>query len=275
MKIVNQLRTAFSLVSRFRLSRREFRPDYSGVGFFLPFVGVAVGVLLFGLYYGGSRILPDPFITVLIVIGFQYFLFNLFHFDGLLDTADALSCYAGREKRLAILKDVHVGAFALFAGAVYIAAKLYLITKSAVYFHIFDLPPLSKIAVIYLFFSYPASGRGAAALVPVFLRPARKEGLGALLAEYPAAPAFLGVFVSHCVTGLLIVLAFVFSAGIPLVLLISLAGCLLALLITYGLYSRKVGGFTGDTLGFAVELGELLHILIFYLLLLYPGITGG
>ena len=274
MKIVNQLRTTFSLVSRFRLSRKEFRPDYTRVGLFLPFVGIAAGVLLFGLFYGGSKILPDPFITVLIVLVVQYFLFNLFHFDGFLDTADALSCYADREKRLSILKDVHVGAFALFAGTVYLAAKLYLITKSAVYFHIFDLPPLSKITVIYLFFSYPASGRGAAALIPVVLKPARKEGLGALLADYSTAGAFLGVFLSHCVTGVLVLLAFVFSSGIPLVLLVSLAGCLVALLVTWGLYARKVGGFTGDTLGFAVEMGELFHILIFYLLLLYPGISS-
>ncbi len=274
MKMLNQIRTTFFLVSRFRLSRKEYEPDYSRIGFFLPFVGVAAGVLLFGLFYGGSKILPDPFITVLIVLCVQYFLFNLFHFDGLLDTADALSRYADREKRLSILKDVHVGAFALFAGTVYLAAKLYFLTKSAVYFHIFDLPPLSKIAVIYLFFSYPASGRGAAALVPVFLKSARKEGLGALLADYPSASAFLGVFLSHCVTGVLVLLAFVSSSGIPLVLLISLAGCLVALLITWGLYSRKVGGFTGDTLGFAVEMGELAHIFIFYLLLLYPGFSG-
>ncbi len=274
MNIVNQIRTTFSLISRLRLSRKEYEPDYSRIGFFLPFVGIAVGVLLFGIYYGGSKLFPDPFITVLIVIGSQYFLFNLFHFDGFLDTADALSRYADREKRLSILKDVHVGAFALFAGTVYLAAKLYFLTKSTVYFHIFDLPPLSRIAVIYLFFSYPASGRGAAALIPVFLDPARKEGLGSLLSEYPPFPAFLGVFLSHCVTGVLIVLAFVFSSGIPLVLLISLAGCLVALLVTRGLYSRKVGGFTGDTLGFAVEMGELAHIFIFYLLLLYPGLSG-
>lgn len=274
MKLSNQICTTFSLVSRFRISRKEFKPDYGRVGFFLPFVGVAVGVLLSGVYLGGSKILPDPFITVLIVLGVQYFLFNLFHFDGLLDTADAFSCYADREKRLSILKDVHVGAFALFAGTVYLAAKLYFITKSAVYFHIFDLPPLSKITVIYIFFSYPASGRGAAALVPVFLGPARKEGLGALLAGYPAVPAFLGVFLSHCITGVLVILSFIFSSGIPLVLLISLAGCLVALLATWGLYSRKVGGFTGDTLGFAVEMGELVHIFIFYLLLLYPSFSG-
>ena len=274
MKITKQILTTLSLVSRFRISRKEYEPDYSRVGFFLPFVGLAAGTLFFGLYYGGSKILPVPFITVLIVLGFQYFLFNLFHYDGLLDTADALSRYGDRQKRLAILKDVHVGAFALFAGTVYMAAKLYLLTKTAVYFHIFDLPPLSKIAVIYLFFSYPASGRGAAALIPVFLKPARTEGLGALLADYPRVPAFLGVFLSHCVIGVLVVLSFVFSSGIPLVFLICLAGCLLGLLLTGGLYSRKVGGFTGDTLGFAVEMGELFHILIFYLLLLYPGFSG-
>ena len=39
--------------------------------------------------------------------------------DGLLDTADALSSWQERERRLEILKDSHAGAFAVITGCVY------------------------------------------------------------------------------------------------------------------------------------------------------------
>ncbi len=41
------------------------------------------------------------------------------HLDGLLDTADAMSSYQERERRLEILKDSHAGAFAVITCVVY------------------------------------------------------------------------------------------------------------------------------------------------------------
>ncbi len=42
------------------------------------------------------------------------------HLDGLLDTVDAKSSYGDRKKKLAILADPHVGAFAIIGGSVYL-----------------------------------------------------------------------------------------------------------------------------------------------------------
>jgi len=44
------------------------------------------------------------------------------HLDGLLDTADALSSYQPRERRLEILKDSHAGAFAIIVCCMYFLA---------------------------------------------------------------------------------------------------------------------------------------------------------
>ena len=42
------------------------------------------------------------------------------HLDGFMDTTDARSSYGDREKKLAILKDSHVGAFAVIGCSFYL-----------------------------------------------------------------------------------------------------------------------------------------------------------
>lgn len=52
------------------------------------------------------------------------------HIDGYMDTMDAVHSYGNREKKLEILKDSHIGAFAVIMLVTYVLA-------AAVHFHIF------------------------------------------------------------------------------------------------------------------------------------------
>ncbi|HON14280.1 MAG TPA: adenosylcobinamide-GDP ribazoletransferase, partial [Treponema sp.] len=63
-------------------------------------------------------------LAVLSALAVYYGVFNLFHFDGLLDTADAFLGAFEREKRQEILKDPRLGVYAVFTGIIYIAAKI-------------------------------------------------------------------------------------------------------------------------------------------------------
>jgi len=270
--------TTFALVSRIRVARQRRpqgegekarRGNFKGTLFYLPVVGFFVSVIVFGLFTGLSFVIPEPFILILIVVVFQYFLFNLFHLDGILDTADAFVPFVGRERRLEILKDLRLGSFAFFAGAVYIAAKLYILTKSALYFHILDADPLSRYAVILLFFTYPVTGRAAAAFVPLFTGPAKEEGLGALLADCKPASALLGACCAVLPALGLFLAAYSLQGYVSLLFLFAFTGKLIAGAAAGFLYRRKAGGYTGDAFGFAVEIGELAHIGIFYMFLVY------
>ncbi len=270
--------TTFALVSRIRIARQRRgqgegekarRGNFKGTLFYLPVVGFFVSVIVFGLFTGLSFVIPEPFILILIVIVLQYFLFNLFHLDGLLDTVDAFVPFAEKERRLEILKDLRLGSFAFFAGAVYIAAKLYILTKAALYFHILQADPLSRYAVLFLFFTYPVTGRAAAAFVPLFAGPAKKEGLGALIADCRPASALAGACFAVLPALVLFFTAFFLHHYISLLFLIPLSGKLVAGAISGFLYRRKAGGYTGDAFGFAVETGELAHIFIFYMILVY------
>ena len=55
------------------------------------------------------------------------------HLDGFADTSDALSSYGDREKKLAILKDPHCGAFAVIRLCGYFVAVFRALRLSALY----------------------------------------------------------------------------------------------------------------------------------------------
>ncbi|MEW5815594.1 MAG: adenosylcobinamide-GDP ribazoletransferase [Spirochaetota bacterium] len=266
-KIRNKLLTAFSLLSRIKVGI-PFDPDFSFVGFLLPVVGLFILLVNLGLYYLGGEIIPDILLLTILILAVQYFLFNIFHFDGLLDSSDALFCFADKEKRLAILRDAGIGSFAFFCGAVYLVLKIYLMYRSISILNFFIARP-SRLGFDILFFAYPVSGRIAAALIPCVLKPARTSGLGFLLADYKKTAALGGIALGILAVAMPAVLLGILFNTHALFFLICFSGALAAFFFVSGLFKAKIGGFTGDTQGFAVELGELLHMLIFYLLLIY------
>ena len=64
------------------------------------------------------------------------------HLDGLCDTCDALCSFGDRDKRLAILKDPHVGAF----GPMWLMA--FLLAEAACFAQIYETPTLLPLACV-------------------------------------------------------------------------------------------------------------------------------
>lgn len=263
--VVNGFFTCLSLVSRFKVKQSK-TPDFTWIGFSLPIIGLIVGGLSFLFFFLGYMVFMNLWVTAVITLVLQYYLFNLFHFDGLIDSADAFSTMGDKEKVLSILKDVHVGAFGLFAGVMYLILKVILLQGNLT--NLVPLTPEKGGQVLFLF-TYPAAGRTAAALIPLFLKNARSSGLGVLLKDYSKGKALAGmafVIIFSGVVGFLISLDSN-SFGFFSLALLPVVSALLTLLLWGWLYERRAGGFTGDTLGAAVETGELLHLLFFLVIL--------
>lgn len=260
-RITDSFLTTFGLVSRIPVPFR-YKVEFRYAGFFLPVVGLILTLLLAGTHELAWLLFRDGFAVALALVIVQYFLFNLFHFDGLLDSADALLCFADRERRLEILKDVRFGSFALFVGVVYLAAKLYLLSRCVVSLHQ-DLPGGGySWALAVILFSYPVSGRAAAAAIPRFLSPAREGGLGSLVKTVSLGQILLGTFVA-VLPGLTLALLLP-RTGWGRWSLTAYAGIVVGFLAAYIPYRSKIGGYTGDAQGLAVEAGEIGHLLIFF-----------
>ena len=114
MRIVKSFFIALSMYSRIPVPRFEWRKeDVRYLFCFFPWIGALIGVCVYlwvGLcdaYSIGSlcRTTGAAALSLLITGGF--------HADGFLDTMDAIHSYQPRERKLEILKDSHIGAFAV------------------------------------------------------------------------------------------------------------------------------------------------------------------
>lgn len=253
--------SVFSLVSRVPI-RMASEPDFSRADFWLPLIGVPASAAALAGAWVGAALFHDPFLSAVCAILAQYAAFNLFHLDGLLDSADALLPAVSAERRLEILKDSRIGSYAFFAGFIVMAARLAALASlasggSAVGSAVSRLAP----ALIAAMLSAPAAGRGAAAAVPLLAKPARPNGLGALMTGFSGARALCGL-----AAALLPLAAWALWFGEPKLGIAGAAAAAVSALasgiVISRAYSKKVGGFTGDALGAAVELGELLTLLI-------------
>jgi adenosylcobinamide-GDP ribazoletransferase len=241
--------STLSLVCRLPLPAR-FAFDLSRADFYLPLIGLFPAILGLAAFYGAHFLFHSITVATLTALAAQYLGFNLFHLDGLVDTADAFLGDFDREKRFAILKDSRIGVYGLFAGVTLLALKGALLTS---------LLAGRGPGVLLLFGAYPITGRWAAALIPSLTGPAKPEGLGALLAASKIRRAVAGLGFS------LVLYAPLMAAGSPspVFALLGLAPVLSGVPTAFGvarLYKTRLGGYTGDALGAAVELGELAHL---------------
>ena len=239
---------ALALLTRLPIPQlEEIKTRDSGrSALFYPAVGLLIGLILYLpllLFPQASPILLAAIITVIWAI-----ITGGLHLDGLADSADGwLGGISDKEKTLKIMKDPVVGA----AGAIAIVCILLL--KFAVLtailqqtFH--DVVRSSGIIIIA-----PFIGRAMILLLMLISKNANPNSMANDVAD--------NLQRNHIVW--LIGVCFLIAA------FFSLAGLIFAL-ITFWLVRRlmhkRLGGYTGDTLGATVEITEVLYLIGYALL---------
>lgn len=238
MRLIASFVIAFSTYSRIPMPRVEWTDENRRYALcFFPLIGAVIGAALWlwllvcdaltlgGLLRGaGAAALP-----LLLTGGI--------HMDGFMDTCDALASWQPREKRLEILKDSHIGAFAALWCGVYLLAAAGLFSECAAA----DALPLAACFVL---------SRALSAALSILLPQARKGGM---LEGFARTAAGRAVRLSAAVFALIAAAALVFSGrwlALPL-----------AALTVWG-YQRMArkhfGGVTGDLAGWFLQMAELL-----------------
>ncbi len=116
----NSFKIAFAMFSKIPVPQAEWTKENMKYMFcFFPFIGTAIGALtLVASWAAGHLGLNVLFLSVVLTV-IPVLVTGGIHVDGLLDTADALSSWQERKRRLEILKDSHAGAFAVITACVY------------------------------------------------------------------------------------------------------------------------------------------------------------
>ncbi len=207
---------------------------------FFPLVGLMLGALLAAGNYLLSGILPRGVVDLLLV-AILAVLTGVLHLDGLADVCDGLAARGGRERFLAVMKDSRTGA----AGAV--GLVLLLLLKYQALLH---LPLEIKHQALFCF---PLMARFSQVQMTVGAVKARSDGLGT---TFIAGAGWLQLLIATATT---------LAAA---VLLLSIQGLWLfvaAYIVTWGIktwFHRRLGGVSGDMIGFASELNEVLCLLV-------------
>jgi adenosylcobinamide-GDP ribazoletransferase len=210
--------------------------DVARAGPAFPLVGGAIGAAVGAIAASLAHPL-SPLLAAGLALAAGVLLTGALHLDALADSADALGARS-REQALAIMRDHAVGAY----GAVAIALGL-LIKAGCLIALVADGDAL-RFAIVA-----GALSRTAPVLLAAALPYARGDGgTGHSLTYGSRARASLAAVVAIAIA--------VAAAGVEGVIA---AACALAFAVLFGLIMRRaLGGVTGDLLGAAVELTELV-----------------
>jgi adenosylcobinamide-GDP ribazoletransferase len=208
---------------------------------FFPVVGLLVGGAMVALHALLAPRLPAAVTSVLIVIAMLAVSGGL-HLDGLSDTADGFFSSRPRERILEIMKDSHCGPMGVAAVVCVLALKMAAVSAIPM--------RLGQTTLLLM----PLAGRCALVMVMALLDYARTEGgTGAAFASgrprWEAAMAIVALAgVGWLTCGWL---------GIA-----TACGSILTTLLLAGYSWKKIGGWTGDTLGATCEIVEIVPAII-------------
>lgn len=232
---------ALSLLSRLPIPMQQFDRGAQAVWAY-PLAGLILGGLaalggLATLWLG----LPAPLVA-LVALAVAILLSGAMHEDGLADTADGLWGGWTRERRLAIMKDSHIGSYGVIALILSLGARW-----SALWL----LYEVNSAAATTALIASASLSRAMMPVVMTALPHARDTGLSHAQGRPRALAVMLGL-------GLAAAMALWLLGGAGLTAMICAGLTTLAI----GLIARaKIGGQTGDILGATQQLAEIAVLL--------------
>lgn len=221
---------------------------------FLPLVGLVIGAAQWAAFSLLTHFSFGPVLRGAVLAVLPILLSGGIHMDGFMDTCDAIHSYGSRGKRLEILKDPHVGAFAVIGGIVYFVLD----------FGIWSEAGTQEIPLLCLSF---VLSRALSAFAAVTFPKAKKDGM----LRQETDPAARGSAAAMALTALavcvaMVVLNMVISAAetgsaafsFPLAAVFAAAAALAVLFYYRHMAITNFGGTTGDLSGWFTQTCELV-----------------
>ncbi|WP_055440681.1 adenosylcobinamide-GDP ribazoletransferase [Anoxybacillus suryakundensis] len=232
-----QFLTVFPIRMQVEWNERTAR----GAVFSFPFVGAIIGTFLVAQH----QLLFNH--VSLLVLSFSFLFSSIFlsgglHADGWMDCSDAYFSYRDRKRRLDIMSDSRVGAFAVLSILFLLGFRFVFIFETVAHmslFSLFCIPLFSRLGMTVLLLTTPlAKQTGMAAAFRQYV-------------DYQYVPAII-------MYGLI-----AFLSRETIVLFIALV---LFYVVARAFVVKQFGGITGDVLGAFIEGSETFLWLIIWLL---------
>ena len=278
--IALQFLTRLKIVNQTEWSVEDF--GKSVVAF--PYVGLIIGLILALLYGILSPFIPLVPLMLIIVVA-EFLITGGLHADGLMDTSDGLFSGRERERKLEIMKDSRIGSFGVVAFVFVTLLKWQLLTaiptSEFIPMALIMMPLMSRWSLVLSIRSYPyarKAGMGAAFAnlapkhvityntISTFFMPIVILIIGTILYTllYGAYSIFSVADVGYVVgLGVLTYATLgIFQINIVSMIITYIINRLLNRYIV-----KQLGGTTGDTYGFVVEVTEVLLLFVYIIIL--------
>ncbi len=214
---------------------------------FLPIVGLIIGGIWYGLCVLLFSLQIPQFILAAMFFLIPLFITGFFHLDGYMDVADAVMSQRNKTERVRILKDSHVGSFAVIAVVIYFLVSY---ASSIDIVSSVETNPLLSMIIIH-----PAFLRALCALYILNFPLLSKDGYAALYrSEGRKAQTIWALSLL-----LLLVIASIAMCGISS--LIVLAVALVSSLIICSISCKSLGGINGDVSGASLVFGDMCALI--------------
>ena len=286
--MINGLRSAIGFLTILPLAPSGGPASMASARGWFPLVGLLLGLILAGFdilrmlmlqagssgWYGGYAPLPTtypvfPDHTILLwsvlLVVILVALTRALHLDGFMDSCDALLGGFDRERRLAILRDPNVGAFAVIGVVCLLLIKVLTIAELPpailVPPGIAVLPPEGWSVRIPMLLLFPCLSRWAVLLTMELYPYVRSNGIGT---------AFFGGEQRRVRWQLMIGFAFTMVISVALAGMVGIVLLAAACAVAWGIgawATRLLGGVTGDIYGAVNELTEVVVLLMALMLM--------
>jgi adenosylcobinamide-GDP ribazoletransferase len=243
-RLFNSMVISFAMYSKIPMPKVEWsKENMKYTMCFFPLIGVIIGILMM-LWDRVSNVLEaGEILKTAVFLLIPILITGGIHLDGFLDTADALSSYKSREEKLEILKDPHIGAFAIIVSIVYFLLAFGVWSEAD--------QIIVRVAAVGFMLSRAYSGLSVASF-----KLAKNTGLVSMFsnASHKKITKIIMVLYILIASGTMIYLHPVFG--------VVCAGTAFCVFFYYRVMSTKnFGGITGDLAGYFLQICELTMVL--------------
>jgi adenosylcobinamide-GDP ribazoletransferase len=230
---MNDFRTALALLTIIPVRSRE--PISARAYAYFPLVGLLIGAMLVTAYLLLRALFPN-LVAAALLLALWVVSSGALHLDGFADACDALFAATTRERRLEILRDVHLGTFGAVGVMLLLIVKFAALASATSFMPILLAPMLGRWAMVF------------AATFPL----ARTSGMAAM---FRAGLTRRIVFVATMFAALV-------CACFSVIGVAAFISAFIVALVLTRLALNRLGGLTGDIYGMIGESVEVAVVMI-------------
>lgn len=245
MQIINSIKMAFAMYSRIPVGNVSMDKDNMRYGFcFVPIVGLIIGIIQCLWYFASVKLGFNNMFFAAIACIIPLIITGGIHMDGYCDVCDAMASCAPKDKKLDILKDPHVGAFAIIWTVVYFMALFgaYTLVLSI------NVSVIAGLAFVI--------SRAVSCLCAISMKNARKDGMLYGISSIQDAGIVAGSLIFYIIAALSVICIINMVSGV-IIFVVTGVTVIYYRHMTY----RNFGGVTGDTAGYLVSILELFIVI--------------